>query len=198
MENYNKFIYYINKIIDIIFISILWTVCSLPVFTLGASTITAYECIHGSVFHDQGYVFRTFFSAFRKNLKTGCLITLLFLPACLLSALSLYLTSQQSLGNLTYLFLILSILVFAACFLCLLHLCCIAARFQYPVNTLVQLVITVLAKDIFQNILLLFLFICVLDLVIYYPPSLFFVPGVYLVLCYIIEEQIFRKHIKNL
>lgn len=198
MERYNKFLYCINKIVDILFLGILWSVCSLPLFTIGASTSAAYVCIHQCIFHDQNYITHTFFSEFRQNLKTGCLISIVFLPALVLSALAFYQTMQKNSGDFTYLFLFLSIFIWGICLLIQIHLYALTARFHYPKNILFQLVITFLSKDLFQNLLLLFLLICALDLVIYYPPSLLFVPGVYLVLCYIIEEQIFRKHIKNL
>lgn len=101
-------------------------------------------------------------------------------------------------GDFTYLFLFVSIFIIGICILIYLHFCCITARFAYPHNTVVQLIITFLLKDIFLNLLLLFLFACGLDIVVYYSPSLFCTPGIYMVLCYMIEEQIFRKPIKNL
>lgn len=198
MERYNKFFYCINKIVDIFFLSILWTVCSLPLFTIGASTSAAYISVHQCIFHDRNYIAHTFFSEFRKNLKNGCLITVMFLPACLLSAFALYQVINGSAGNFIYLFLFLGLLVFGISFLIQIHLYALTARFRYSKNILFQLVITFLFKDIFRNLLLLFLFACGLDIVIYYPPGLFFIPGIYMVLCYITEEQIFKKHIKNL
>ena len=98
-------------------------------------------------------------------------------------------------GDFTYLFLFVSIFIIGICILIYLHFCCITARFAYPHNTVVQLIITFLLKDIFLNLLLLFLFACGLDIVVYYSLSLFCIPGIYMVLCYMIEEQIFRKHI---
>ena len=198
MQSYNKFFYYINKIVDILFLSILWTICSLPLVTIGASTSAAYICVHQSIFHDRNYTACTFFSAFRKNLRTGCFTSIIFLPAIVLSTLAFYRTVQKNSGDFTYLFLFVTIFIIGICILIYLHFCCITARFAYPHNTVVQLIITFLLKDIFLNLLLLFLFACGLDIVVYYPPSLFCIPGIYMVLCYMIEEQIFRKHIKNL
>ena len=70
---------FLSKCVDIIILSILWFLFSVPVITLGASTAALYHAIHKSVYQDEGYAVRSFLHSFRENVKQGILLTLLSL-----------------------------------------------------------------------------------------------------------------------
>ena len=67
-----------NKVGDIILLSILWVVCSLPLITIGASTSAAYYVAAKVIRHNTGYVWKSFFKAFKLNFKTSLGMTILF------------------------------------------------------------------------------------------------------------------------
>ena len=60
-------------------VNMLWLLCSLPIVTLGAATIAAYDVTLRMVDDEEGYVGRQFFKAFKANLKRGIPLGLLFL-----------------------------------------------------------------------------------------------------------------------
>lgn len=60
-------------------VNMLWLLCSLPIVTLGAATIAAYDVTLKMVDDEEGYVGRQFFKAFKSNLKRGIPLGLLFL-----------------------------------------------------------------------------------------------------------------------
>lgn len=60
-------------------VNMLWLLCSLPIVTLGAATIAAYDVTLKMVDDEEGYVGRQFFKAFKANLKRGIPLGLLFL-----------------------------------------------------------------------------------------------------------------------
>ena len=52
----------LGKLVDCVWVSILWVICCIPVFTIGASTTALYYTVHKSIRGDRGYTTRTFFS----------------------------------------------------------------------------------------------------------------------------------------
>ena len=63
----------LGKLVDCVWVSILWVICCIPVFTIGASTTALYYTVHKSIRGDRGYTTRTFFGAFRDNFKAATL-----------------------------------------------------------------------------------------------------------------------------
>ena len=64
---------------DLIVLNLLWVMCCLPVITAGASTLALYTMINEMQEGTDGYLYRGFFKAFRKNLKKGFMTELLLL-----------------------------------------------------------------------------------------------------------------------
>lgn len=84
----------LNRLIDLILLNVLWFVCSLPVFTLGASTCAVYEVTINYALHGSPPVVRTFFESFRKNFKKGSALFLIFFAAGSFLALDLWCAVQ--------------------------------------------------------------------------------------------------------
>ena len=72
---------FINKIVYSVYLNILWFVCCIPIVTIGASTVAAYSVAMKMVDDEEGYVARSFVSAFKANLKQGVIMGLIFLAA---------------------------------------------------------------------------------------------------------------------
>ena len=62
---------------DLIIITVLWCVCSLPIFTIGASTTAVYYVTTRQLSDREGYVSRDFFKSFKQNFVQATLVTLL-------------------------------------------------------------------------------------------------------------------------
>ena len=59
-------------------LNILWLICSLPVFTIGASTTALiYSCM--KLRKDEGYPTENFFKSFKQNFRQGTALWLLYL-----------------------------------------------------------------------------------------------------------------------
>ena len=59
----------INKFVQIIYVGLLWFLCSLPVLTAGAATTALYEVLLKMQKDEEGTVGTAFFRGFRSNLK---------------------------------------------------------------------------------------------------------------------------------
>ena len=72
------------RIFDCMCLSVFWMLFSLPVVTMGASSAAMYTAVVKYIRRDEGYLWRTFWGAFKENLKRS---TLAWLPALALLAL---------------------------------------------------------------------------------------------------------------
>ncbi len=75
----SPFITWFNRITDMVFISILWVICCIPVFTAGASTAALYHTVQTTIKNNRGTAGSTFGDGLRENFKKTTLATLLFL-----------------------------------------------------------------------------------------------------------------------
>lgn len=72
----NRFWIFMDKVMDAMIISILWLVCSLPVVTMGAATAAVFRFTLDQVRDEEGYVWKSFFKAFRQNFRQATVLWL--------------------------------------------------------------------------------------------------------------------------
>lgn len=73
----------VTAVIDVIGAGILWLICSLPLFTLGAASTALYYAVVKCIRHERGSLMSSFFGAFRREFKISTLLWLIFLAALL-------------------------------------------------------------------------------------------------------------------
>lgn len=69
---------FLQKIGTLIVLSVLFLLCSLPVVTIGAAASALYYAVAKSVRRERGYPTKEFFRAFKRNLKNGTVLTVIF------------------------------------------------------------------------------------------------------------------------
>ena len=99
-------------------LNLLWIVCSIPVFTIGASTTALYYTCLKIVRDEDSHIAATFFRAFRENFKQATVLWLILLGAGLFLAgdgYILYHLRQSAQGTMAVVWtLILAIVIAAA------------------------------------------------------------------------------------
>lgn len=63
----NAVMRFLSKVFDVMFLSLLWFIFSIPVVTMGAATTAMYYAAVKVIRRDRGYVFREFWKSFRMN-----------------------------------------------------------------------------------------------------------------------------------
>ncbi len=127
-----------GRVLDIVVLSVLWLVCSLPIVTIGPASAALYYSCAKCLRHQESGPYRNFLSAFRQNLRTGIGATVVFLLlAALLDAGYLFLVMAAGAGGpvwgavrVMYLVLLVIPVSMAACAFPLL------SRFTYTVGGL--------------------------------------------------------------
>lgn len=80
----------LSRIFDILFLNILWVLCSIPIITIGASTAALYYCTFKINRENDTGIAKMFFKSSRQNFKQGCILTVIFT----VSGLILYIDFQ--------------------------------------------------------------------------------------------------------
>lgn len=75
----NGFFTFMGKVCDMVYLSILWLICCIPLITIGPATTAMYYTIVKTVRRDRGYVTKEFFHSFKVNFKLGTISTVIFL-----------------------------------------------------------------------------------------------------------------------
>lgn len=81
---------FLNRIADIVILSLLFVIFSAPIFTIGASLSAASYVGIKAVSGDDGYVFRRFWQSFKENFKQATLAWLIMLPIGIVLSFDLY------------------------------------------------------------------------------------------------------------
>lgn len=72
---------FMSRMLDVLKLSILWIICSLPIITVGASTVAAMYVALKMVDDEEGYIVKQFFKGFKDNWKKGTLLWLINIVA---------------------------------------------------------------------------------------------------------------------
>ena len=67
----------LNKITDLVWLNLLWLICCLPLFTIGASTSALFYVTMHMAKNEGSPVTRTFFREFKRNFKQGTALWLI-------------------------------------------------------------------------------------------------------------------------
>lgn len=73
----NKIMQVLTRLTDLLILSLLWTVCSIPLITIGPATAALYYVILKMTEDAESSIVRSFFRSFWKNLVQGMVLTLL-------------------------------------------------------------------------------------------------------------------------
>ena len=68
----------VNKVFDVIAVSLLWFVCCIPVITAGASTTALYDTVFRNIRQNRGYCYKGFLKCFKDNFKNTVQASIIF------------------------------------------------------------------------------------------------------------------------
>ena len=95
----SKFTQILLKLCYSCYLNLLWFICSLPIFTIGAATSALYYTCLKIIRNTEGNVTRTFFKAFKENFRQATVIWLIMLAVGLVLAFDFYIISPHIVVN---------------------------------------------------------------------------------------------------
>lgn len=117
---------------DMLFLHVLWLLCSLPIVTVGPSTVAAHWVAMKLVRDEGRGVFHEFFKSFKANVRQGIILGLLFLFAGAFIILDFYLVLKKiDAGNMFLLVMLTCLCIFAILYLFIfIYVWAVQARFS--------------------------------------------------------------------
>lgn len=191
-EKKNPLFSFLNTLGQLILLSILWTICSLPVITIGASTAALYYTVVKVLRRNQDSLFAAFFREFRSNFLQSLNINMVFL--CYFGVLAYFaiprLTAQS--GADIGFYALVGLAILGALPLSFVYPA--ISRFYHKGGALVRFLLMVIGKHLHIVLGCTLLLAAGVLLVLSNPAALLFVPGV---VCYVqslLLEPVFKKY----
>lgn len=132
----SKFMKFMDRLVDVMALNLLWLLCCLPVITIGAATTAAFSVALKMVDDEDGSLFRAFFRAFRTNFRRGTLLW--FIHAAALYALYLDVQLLTVSDDPSILLLVVSIVSVVLVFGAFLYAYPLLARYDSTVKQTLQ------------------------------------------------------------
>lgn len=166
-----------EKLGNIIILSLLWVVCSLPIVTIGASSAALYFAIHKNLSEGSEAYTKDFFHSFKANLKPGIILSVITILYCAVTAFNMYI-GRNGIGNFTFpswyfpfSFVLLIPIIFILPFLFPY-----VARFSDTIGKTLKNCFTFGSIQIFSSIEIVILMLAASAAFYYFPPCLLVVP----------------------
>ena len=127
----NKLNRFLAKVFDCGILSVLWIVCSFPLFTMGASTIAMYTVTLKMVKNEEGAIIGNFFKAFRENFRQSIPVTLIGIGVYTVLFVDYLIVHETAVGRILTMLVFAAILLFTAVYS---YVCPLLAMFENTVR----------------------------------------------------------------
>lgn len=169
----------VDKVLHLLWLSILWAVCCIPVVTIGASTAALYTITLKYARNEEGYLTSSFFCAFRQNFKQASITSAILVLAGFILGIDVILYSRsQAVGLVPFLLMTVFFSLLVVFILIHIYIYPLLAKFN---NTIPRSFINALIMAVRHwpsSISMLSISIAILIVGAYaFPPLLFLAPA---------------------
>ncbi len=144
---------FLSKLLDVLKLNFFWLIFSIPIVTIGASTVAAMSVALKMVDDEEGYIGRSFLKAFKENWKQGTLLWMITVIACYAVYLDFQLFEAVE-GN-PVLFLIIGMVSAALVTIALIYSYPLSARYENTLFRTIQNSIDISRKYFGRTLLLI-------------------------------------------
>lgn len=188
---------FVDRILHLMWLNLLWLVCSLPVVTMGAATTALYSVTLKYAGNREGYLTREYFRAFIGNFWQSTLIFLLLSAAGIFLGMDFIVYARSSMSD------ILSFILLFAFFTCLLlfafmnlYVYAIIAKFRTTVPHCLKNAFIMSICHWPCSVLMIAAALAILAVgFLLFPPVLFVGSALYCYLCSKFFVRIFSRYI---
>lgn len=186
----------IGKMVDILFLSIVWALLCIPIITIGPATTALYYVVVKVIRRERGYLFREFFKSFRSNFKRGAIIgVILTIAIVVLSFDIMYawgmMINNQNMGTIL-LGIFIAITIMMLCFT--IYVFPILSRFEMTTKQIIKAASFMSVKHFPSTIAMAVILIISLFAAYIMPILSFVLPAVTALLISTFMERIFKKY----
>ena len=188
----------LSKLFDCICLAILWIICCVPIFTVGASTTALYYAYNKAIRQKRSYAFKEFFHGFKISFKQSTVVWLMVLLLYVVTIFDIMILRGVS-GSVGFakivLAFILAMIVLVTMWVT--YVFPYMARFENHTKAVLKNSAIIMIANLPWSILLLVLFVISAGLFLLIPMFGMFAPALYVAFANLILERIFRKYMSE-
>jgi len=181
-----------SLIADVAIVGILWTLTSLLLFTIGASTTAAYYVLTKRVSGRESYIFKDYFKSFLGNLVKSTIIWVILVVFFILLLLSVSLVEGEGIFN--WVTLIVNYFLILQVTFIFVYIFPLIARFESSIPTYFKQAAFLANRHIFTTVANLLILLMLIFLSAYLHFLILFVMGIYCYVSSILVVKILKKH----
>jgi len=185
-----------NAIADIMLLSLLWFVFSLPLITIGASTTALFYVTTRRISNKEGYLFKDFFSSFKSNFKQATLLWLFWVALAALVITNIFWLRNDGFNpTLANILFPLQIIILIELIIVAVYVFPLVSRFEMKFFQTIRSAFFMANRHLLTTISCLCILIGLyLVAEMFFPPILAVASGVYAYLSSYMIMQLFRKY----
>lgn len=187
---------FINKVCDLLFLSILWLLFCIPIITIGPATTALYYTTVKVIRRERGYLFREFMKSFRLNFKKGAIIGVLLTLAYTILFFDL-LWAKEALNNVNNGSILYGIFiaVFFMVFCFTLYVFPVLSRFDMKLGQLIKAAAIMAIRHLPYTIVMVIVSVITIVAIDYILLMIFLLPAVATYINSIFMEKVLKKYI---
>ena len=186
---------FLSKFLDVVKLNFFWILFSIPIVTVGASTVAAMSIGLRMVDDEEGYIGKSFWKAFKENWKQGTILWVITVVAIY----AIYLDFQlfEAVDKNPIIFLIIGMVSVALAIVALIYSYPLAARYETTLVNTIQNSINI-SRKYFGRTLLLVIVLAVEYIVFNFNKTMLFFgiilgPGFMIFTIAAFSKRIFQK-----
>lgn len=175
----------ITKIVTSVYLNILWFICCLPIFTIGASTTALFYVTLKMVKNEEGNITKAFFHSFKENFKQGTTIWMILLGFGIVLGLDGYVLYHMRFENVFWtLNTAVFFVVLAAYAIILMYIFPLLSRFNNSIKVMFKNSIIIGMRFLLCTALMVIIYSAMAFIVInIFTPAIIFGEGLCALLC---------------
>lgn len=186
----------LNKVCDMLLVSIAFILLCLPVVTIGPACTALYYAVVKVIRRERGYIFREFFRSFKMNFKRGAIIGVLLLIIFIVLGFDLIyawgLTEPESSKGSLLMGVFIGITFLVAGFS--VYVFPILSRFDMTIKQLIKAATYMSMRHILFTIIMVAVNAAVVIIVYFFFPFIFIAPATATLVNSLMMEKIFKKY----
>lgn len=181
-----------SMLFDVMYLSMLWLMFSLPLITIGPATTALFYVATRRIKNKEGYIFQDFWKSFKSNFKTGMLagVLLFFITGFLIFEMFI----MEDTSAISSIFFPAQCILLIELFFINIHIYPLLSRFDMKFVQLFKTAFFFSNRHLLTSVTCLALAAGCFVAVFVYPFLIFFAMGVYAFLASYMLIRIYRKY----
>lgn len=181
---------------DLIIITLLWLVCSIPVFTIGASTTALYYVTTRQLSNREGYVTRDFFKSFKQNFLEATAVT--FIIGILLAVIYVNLRFFNPNTTISIIIYLIQYVILYEIIIFTIYVFPVLSRFDLKLGALIKTSFFMANRHLLTTITCAILFVAIVMIFKKCGILIILCAGVYGILTSLMFMKLFRKYVPDM